>query len=334
MPENTILLFWFTDDEDAQEPIAFDEEENEIPTTVFTGFKDNSKRGIRAEFLENEAELSGSDVNSDDDEGEGSADDMEEEEGDREYFDSNELRDQVGKAHLRSLLDSDKREVRLLQEMYLEDGELHGEGRTRQFRWKNLDKSMIEDERKAFSDEEEGSDDNGDDRGVEEAEGRAREISTGTARQVTFSIFSFCFNQQLAETDLYEVESWPSVQKLPKEDAGSGHRKPLAPVAPVQVATKVGTNFNIFLKKLKDLTCAHEYAVAVSNRFNVLGALEDPVELWDTFKRETLQAAKECIGERLRSRRGFVSTRRWRISRLVAVPCWEPGPAQGSVMLD
>ncbi|KAG0717160.1 Procollagen C-endopeptidase enhancer 2 [Chionoecetes opilio] len=49
-------------------------------------------------------------------------------------------------------------------------------------------------------------------------------------------------------------------------------------------------------------------AVAVSNRFDVLGALEDPVELWDTFKRETLQAAKECIGERPRSRRGFVST--------------------------
>ena len=62
------------------------------------------------------------------------------------------------------------------------------------------------------------------------------------------------------------------------------------------------------LEKLKDLTCAHEYAVAVSNRFDVLGALGDPVELWDTFKRETLQAAKECIGERPRSRRGFVST--------------------------
>ncbi|KAG0712627.1 Sodium/glucose cotransporter 4 [Chionoecetes opilio] len=68
-------------------------------------------------------------------------------------------------------------------------------------------------------------------------------------------------------------------------------------------------NHTVFhLEKLKDLTCAHEYAVAVSNRFDVLGALEDPVELWDTFKRETLQAAKECIGERPRSRRCFVST--------------------------
>ncbi|KAG0710017.1 hypothetical protein GWK47_023656 [Chionoecetes opilio] len=66
--------------------------------------------------------------------------------------------------------------------------------------------------------------------------------------------------------------------------------------------------FGETIEKLKDLTCAHEYAVAVSNRFDVLGALGDPVELWDTFKRETLQAAKECIGERPRSRRGFVST--------------------------
>ena len=61
------------------------------------------------------------------------------------------------------------------------------------------------------------------------------------------------------------------------------------------------------LEKLKDLVCAQEYAVAVSNRFNVLGSLEDPVELWDTFKRETLEAAKEYIGERPRSRSGFAS---------------------------
>ena len=61
------------------------------------------------------------------------------------------------------------------------------------------------------------------------------------------------------------------------------------------------------LEKLKDLACAHEYAVTVSNQFEVLGTLEDPVELWDTFKRETLNAAKRCIGERPRSRGGFVS---------------------------
>ncbi|KAG0719085.1 Pentatricopeptide repeat-containing protein 2, mitochondrial [Chionoecetes opilio] len=75
-----------------------------------------------------------------------------------------------------------------------------------------------------------------------------------------------------------------------------------------QVAMDLLYKAERYPQKLKDLTCAHEYAVAVSNRFDVLGALEDPVELWDTFKRETLQAAKECIGELPRARRGFVST--------------------------
>ena len=47
--------------------------------------------------------------------------------------------------------------------------------------------------------------------------------------------------------------------------------------------------------------------MTVSNRFGELDTLEDPEELWDTFKRETLEAAKECIGERPRSRSGFTS---------------------------
>ena len=63
----------------------------------------------------------------------------------------------------------------------------------------------------------------------------------------------------------------------------------------------------LHLDRLKDLQCAEQFSIAVSNRFEVLGALEDPVELWDTFKRETLLAAKDCIGERPRSRSGFAS---------------------------
>ena len=42
-------------------------------------------------------------------------------------------------------------------------------------------------------------------------------------------------------------------------------------------------------------------------RFGVLDTLEDPEELWDTYKCETLEAAKECIGERPRLRSGFTS---------------------------
>ena len=37
--------------------------------------------------------------------------------------------------------------------------------------------------------------------------------------------------------------------------------------------------------------------MTILNQFEVLGALEDSVELWDTVKRETLEAAKGCIWE-------------------------------------
>ena len=58
---------------------------------------------------------------------------------------------------------------------------------------------------------------------------------------------------------------------------------------------------------MKDSTCAHEYAVTVSNRSEVLDAIEDPVKLWETFKRETLEAAKWCVGWRPRSQGGIPS---------------------------
>ena len=61
------------------------------------------------------------------------------------------------------------------------------------------------------------------------------------------------------------------------------------------------------LEKLGDPVCAQEFAVAVSNRFGVLDTLEDPEEMWNTFKRETLKVTEECVGERPRSRSGVAS---------------------------
>ena len=61
------------------------------------------------------------------------------------------------------------------------------------------------------------------------------------------------------------------------------------------------------LDALKDETRVQEYAVAVSNRFEVLSGLEDPVELWDAFKRETLSAVEEHVGVQPKSRNGFAS---------------------------
>lgn len=96
-------------------------------------------RGL-TEFFEDEAELSGSEVGSGD-EREDEMDDWEEEEGDKEDIDENEVREQVGRAHMKTMLDQDQREVRLFQELFLEDGDLHsdGGGRQRQFRWKQAD---------------------------------------------------------------------------------------------------------------------------------------------------------------------------------------------------
>lgn len=39
----------------------------------------------------------------------------------------------------------------------------------------------------------------------------------------------------------------------------------------------------------------------------MLGALQNPGELWDTLNRETLRAAEECTGKRRRSK-SFVAT--------------------------
>ena len=64
----------------------------------------------------------------------------------------------------------------------------------------------------------------------------------------------------------------------------------------------------LHLGKLRDEETANEFARSVSNRFEVLATLEDPVELWDVFKRETLSAAGQCVGQRPRTGRAFISS--------------------------
>ena len=92
---------------------------------------------IRKEFLENEAELSGSEAS--DDEDEHGLDKLLAEEGDLDDIDEDAVRDEVGRIHHRQNLDEDKREIRLFQEAFLEDGELHSDNtRNRKFRWKNI----------------------------------------------------------------------------------------------------------------------------------------------------------------------------------------------------
>ncbi|XP_075051577.1 claspin isoform X2 [Mixophyes fleayi] len=99
------------------------------------------KRKLKLQdFMEDEAELSGSDIESGD-EDEGDDNEYEEEAIDEDLPSDEELQDQVNKIHMKVTMDEDKRQLRLYQERYLAHGDLHsdGPGRLRKFRWKNFD---------------------------------------------------------------------------------------------------------------------------------------------------------------------------------------------------
>ncbi|XP_027638818.2 claspin isoform X1 [Falco peregrinus] len=125
-----------SEDSDAEEAEISDEEEELL----------RHRQGLRKklklqDFMEDEAELSGSDVGSEDEYDGEDLDEYEEEIIDEELPNEVELGNQVQKLHLKAMLDDDKRQLRLYQEKYLIDGDLHsdGPGRMRRFRWKNID---------------------------------------------------------------------------------------------------------------------------------------------------------------------------------------------------
>ncbi|KAK2106446.1 hypothetical protein P7K49_015960 [Saguinus oedipus] len=100
------------------------------------------KRQMRLrKYLEDEAEVSGSDVGSEDEYDGEEIDEYEEDIIDEVLPPDEELQSQIKKIHMKTMLDDDKRQLRLYQERYLADGDLHsdGPGRMRKFRWKNID---------------------------------------------------------------------------------------------------------------------------------------------------------------------------------------------------
>ncbi|XP_060536035.1 claspin [Cylas formicarius] len=131
-------------DDVAPDDINYDSEENEIDSSRQQKIK-------MTDFLEDEAELTESDWGSED-EDEQDLDRLEFEEGDMEKFDEDTVRENLEKIHMRRLLDDDTREVKILQELLLEDGELHGTGRQRQFKWKNVNDANDGEENKVDDD--------------------------------------------------------------------------------------------------------------------------------------------------------------------------------------
>ncbi|KAM3962477.1 uncharacterized protein ACR2FA_003380 [Aphomia sociella] len=123
-------------EEDDNVLVEYDSEENEIEIKP----QNSKKKRKMADFFEQEAELTSEDewVGSGD-EDEAGLDRMEREEGDDETFNQKKLQRELGQIHLRDVLDQDKREVRIIQELLFEDGDLGGEGRQRKFRWRNTD---------------------------------------------------------------------------------------------------------------------------------------------------------------------------------------------------
>ncbi|XP_076639123.1 uncharacterized protein LOC143351482 [Colletes latitarsis] len=127
-----------TEDEDNY--IDYDSEENEVVVS-----KKNIKQ-YAANFLENEAELSESDCDVSADEDEKDLDKLELEEVDDEDIDESEVKRQLGKFHMRQVLDEDQKEVNMIKELLFEDGDLFSESkRERKLRWKNIDKQFGND---------------------------------------------------------------------------------------------------------------------------------------------------------------------------------------------
>jgi len=147
------------DDDDQEDTGDSEDEEDGEETDIVSKAK---------KFFETEAELSGEEGSSDEDEADELEDGYEDEEGaDKEELpDEDVQRDQISKVFQKQQLDEDKRQLLIYQERLFEDGDLHMDGKSRQkkFKWRNVDNNGWLDHIYNSSSDEEGQDGMNDDR--------------------------------------------------------------------------------------------------------------------------------------------------------------------------
>lgn len=129
-------------DEEEETYIDYDSEENEVEVKL----NRQQRRKAATEYLENEADLSGSEWGSAD-EDEKEMDKLMVEMGDEEQFDQDQLREEVGRIHMRKMLDDDLKNVKKITNLLFDNEENDGAERERKFRWKNNTEGFnVEDE--------------------------------------------------------------------------------------------------------------------------------------------------------------------------------------------
>jgi len=114
-------------------------------------------------FFEEEAELSGSEVEEDEEVDSGTDDSIVYSGDESELPGADQLKEQLGRIFLKDQMDEDKRQMRLFKERYLGAEEKESkENRRKQFRWKNAD-SNVGGSGRFSSDEEEDEDEEEED---------------------------------------------------------------------------------------------------------------------------------------------------------------------------
>uniref|UniRef100_T1JGC9 Claspin n=1 Tax=Strigamia maritima TaxID=126957 RepID=T1JGC9_STRMM len=270
--------------ENIGEEAVYDEDEEIVSENV------KRKRRI-AEFFEDEAELSGSEASSDEEEMP-EDDILQEELGDLDECLPNQdaLRDQVGRAHFKAMDDEDAREVRLLKEMYLQDGDLHtdGKGRERKFRWRDIYNDS-QDGMEIHSDEENADDE-------QEQEDLKRKIEK-LEREKWIKEQAMNGGDEEPEVEVLNVRSKAHSSEVSVAEKSSVPCNFLSPKSPTKLKFRRGSFFNkaqLNSNKVKDSTKMSETnAMGVKNsRKFVFIAVSPP--------KEPIQEVKEVISGRKR----------------------------------